>query len=246
MENNYIMHTRLSSFDHDRKLRIKPSSILKYMQETAERHLEDGGGYSYEYLASRGAVFLLSKLAVKINGEISGSDIFSVETCFCGTKGPYFIRNMRFFKKDQNAVILAKTHWILVDPVYHKVLRPCSLPFPLPQPAEEADWSFNIGRIPVSVEKGNEIVREIRWSDTDCNRHLNNSVYADLICDYFPGGMGDNEIEYFEIHFQGEALEGDNIKIASSLLQDGTAVISGKIEDRNCFESLISVKNNIA
>jgi hypothetical protein len=67
---------------------------------------------------------------------------------------------------------------------------------------------------------------------------MNNAVYADLICDYFPGGLGDRALEYFSITFAGEALEGVEIDIKAAKNSLGGAVYEGKLGDKRCFEAV--------
>jgi acyl-ACP thioesterase len=239
MVGKYIMKSRVSSFEVGRTRKLKPSAILMLIQEAAGRHLESDG-LSYEFMRSKGIVFLLVKEAVKISRLPSCGEEISIETWFERTTGAQFLRGMRFLDEDEGILIEAQTCWIIANPQTHRIMRPSAFPFEMPCVGRDG-ITVEPERIKLpetAVEAG---IREVRYSDIDCNNHMNNAVYIDIACDYFPGGLGEREISQFQINYEGEASLGDQIKVRTEAIESG-AVFEGTINGHKCFETLVITK----
>lgn len=233
------MKARITSYDVGPSRTLKPSSILRIMQEAAGRHLEQDG-LSYEYMRDKGIVFLLVKQAVTVTALPHCDEDITVETWFERTQGVKFVRNLRFFDASGNILIEAATLWIIADPVTHRILRPSAFPFEMPADGVKINVDFSRITVPETATEAG--LRPVRWSDIDCNSHMNNAVYADLVCDYFPGGLGDKEFSYFQIDFEGEAALGDEISIKTATDEKGRAIVEGTIGTRRCFLATAAVK----
>lgn len=236
MESKYSMPVRVTSYDVGASRTLKPSSILKLMQETAGRHL-DGAGLTYEAMRSKGVVFLIVKMAVDIISLPKYDDEITVETRFERTEGVKFVRSFRFFDGTGNPLIGASTFWIIADPDTHRILRPSAFPFERPE-GLNGGFPIDFAKITLPDTASDAGVRRVRWSDIDCNSHMNNAVYADIVCDFFPGGLGKRQLRHFQIDFEGEAVLGDEINIKTAVNDDGAALFEGTIGGRRCFKAL--------
>lgn len=236
MRERYSLPVRITSYDVGASKTLKPSSILKFMQEAGCRHL-DSAGFTYEVMRRKGIVFLIVKMAAEIDSLPRYDDEIAVETRFLKTDGAKFVRSFRFFNKDGKPIINASTLWIIADPETHRILRPSAFPGTIPQGAgEEPSVAFSRIVLPDSAEESG--TRTVRWSDIDFNGHMNNAVYADVICDFFPGGFGGRQLHRFQIDFDGEAVLGDEISIRTAVNEDGAALFEGKIGAKRCFKAL--------
>lgn len=235
MVGKYAMKMRVTSYDVGPNRTLKPSAILKIMQEVAGVHLEQDG-FSYEVMRSQGIVFLLVKLAVSVKKLPHCDEFILAETWFAHTEGAKFIRNMRFLSESGEILLEAVTQWIIADPETHRVLRPSALPFKMPE-FSSVGVDAAITRIVLPEKMEDAGARIVRWSDIDCNKHMNNAVYADIICDFFPKGMGKQELRAFQIDFEGEASLGDTIDIKTAADTQGGAIITGTVGGRKCFTS---------
>ena len=57
-------------------------------------------------------------------------------------------------------------------------------------------------------------MRQVKYSDLDSNSHVNNAVYADIVCDTLPlDWLVEREIKKFGIMYQKEALAGQVIEL---------------------------------
>ena len=240
MESRYSLKMKVTSYDVGISRTLKPSSVLKIMQEVAGRHLEQGG-LNYEYMREQGIVFLLVKLSVSVTKMPGCGDDIKVETWFSCVKGVKYVRDFRFTDDKGNVLIEALTYWVIVNPDTHKILRPSSFPFEMPC---EDVRNINADILHINLPKFVQSMgsRIVRWSDIDCNSHMNNAVYADIICDFYPDGLGKKEIRRFQIDFDGEAELGDKISIKTTAGEHGMAVYEGTIGERRCFKALVQTK----
>lgn len=239
MEQQFSMKLRVSSYDVGPTRRLRPSVVLMMMQEAAGRHLE-GDGLSYEKMRDSGIVFLLVKEAVKVTELPYYGDEITIKTWFEKTSGVQFLRGMRFCGADGRTLLEAHTCWVIADPATHRILRPGAFPFEMPCALEQAVVSERRILAPGNAEIAG--TRTVRYSDIDCNHHMNNSVYADLICDFFPGGMGDKELCAFQIDFEGEASLGDEILVKTAVEEGGGAVFEGTVNGHKCFKAYAAAK----
>jgi Acyl-ACP thioesterase len=233
MDRIFAMETRVTSYDVGPTRAVRPSAILKIMQEAGGRHLEQDG-LTYELMRSRGIVFLLVRLAVAVKRLPRSEDTVTVQTWFDRNEGVRFIRDMRFCGGEGEILIEATTQWIIADPQTHRILRPGAFPFDMPAfGGERVEAAVSKIILPETARTAGS--RAVRWSDIDSNGHMNNAVYADILCDYFPGGLGMREVRFFQIDFDGEAALGDEIAIKTAMETRSRAIISGRINGRKCF-----------
>ena len=233
MDKIYKMQTRVTSYDVGPTRAIKPSSILKIMQEVGGRHLEQDG-LSYELMREGGIVFLLVRLTVEIKKQPHCDETVTVETWFERKEGVRFIRDMCFSSENGETCIEAATQWVIADPQTHRILRPDAFPFSMPAfggRSVEATVSKIV--LPDTAQLAGK--RIVRWSDIDSNSHMNNTTYADILCDYFPGGLGTRELSNFQIDFDGEAVLGDEIAVRTAIDSQNRVIVSGTIQNRRCF-----------
>ncbi len=228
---------RVAYYECGPENKMKLSNLLRHTQEIASRHL-DVQGYSYRKLEELETIFLLSRLAVRIHSIPRAGEELTERTWAKGTKGAYFLRDCTF--SDQNGKIRAEvsTMWILVDPKTHMVLKPNSLSFSIDM---RPDLSVEVPakqRWKTSVPEYYG-TRPVRFSDIDCNRHINNAVYADICCDFVHANLWEQEIREFAIHFAHEAKYGEDLAVFGEQLSQDSHIILAKTGETVCFEASV-------
>lgn len=239
IKQSFKMDFQVTSNDVGPTRTIRPSAVMKYIQEVAGVHLRDSG-LSFETMKDGGIVFLIVKIGVKIHRSLACGENFTAETWFEKLEGVKFIRNIKFTDKDGKTIVEAKSLWVAANPETHRIIRPSEYPYELPGDSEKS-VDFNFERINIGKEVAPKASREVYWSDIDYNYHLNNTVYAEFICDFYPGLKGEGitkEIKSFQIDFDGEAKLGDKIDIKTELQQDGCA-FEGTIDSKRCFKAFV-------
>lgn len=238
---NYILPVRLTSFDIGATREMKYSMILRLLQESAGRQLEEVG---LEYSVLRktyGMVFLLVSAAVHIRRLPVYGETVEAETWLSGIKGARFVRGLRLHVGGQICVEVG-SHWVLVDPDSHRILRPSRFQSlmpakpgaPLPVAVEKQHPGLLFGEHALKDSVLQEEKRKVRYSDLDSNEHVNNAVYLDMLCDCFPGGFAGYAFSSIQIDFLREAKHNESIVIRACRKNE-QADYEGQIDGRPCF-----------
>lgn len=232
----------ISSFDVGQNCLLRPSSQLRLQQEAGERHFEQGG-LGYDELIRCGLTFVLVRLTSVIYRAPRLSETVNLVTWHRSPRGVQFYRCYQFLDADGNILIDSVSSFALVDPATHKLLRPSVFDqFGLTGQSERC--SVCPDPVKLKVPQAMKAVGErfIRWSDIDYNGHVNNAVYADILCDNMPSGMNGKRIKSFSIDYMHEALEGDCLTLKTDdtrLTGENEAWVVGELGQDRCFEAYV-------
>lgn len=242
LENPFTWHTHVTTYDAGPDQTLRLSSLLKLQQEAGEMQLASvNAGYSE--LLKQGMAFVLTRTNAEIyRAPVLGEKI-AVKTWPRGTKGAQFFRCYEIRSKADGALLTSSVSaFALVDPTDHKILRPqvfedtfrlgfdLELQTTCPDPKK---WSPATQPEAVGIH-------HIRYSQTDWNHHLNNTVYADLLTDFMPGGADGKRFAAFSIEFLREALPGETLEMsaADTPTETGTeTVVIGTHARGECFRA---------
>ena len=239
MRLEYNWDFKVATYDADKNRRLKLSSALRLQQDIGERHLESLD-LPYTKLYEAGMVFVIARARTVYTRPPLLSQPLRLTTWSRGTKGMLFNRCYSFTDENGGRLIDSQAGFALMDPASHRLRRP-------------SDFNFFYDRHdparagfcpePEKLLPGGEMLfaglRPVRFSDLDFNGHMNNSVYADIICDFIPGGMGERLIKELQINFIREAVEGETLEIFTSE-RGGTVQMCAKKGEVTVFTAEIS------
>ena len=207
----YTEHFEVTTHDTDPFGVARPSALLAFMQETADHQMRDKKP-SYMDLYNEGKAFLLSRIAVTVHAPLHAYDKIDVESWPVESRGATFNRCYRITRAGK-LIALGQAYWALVDVNTRKLLRVTDVDLsnyqhgPL-QPVDGIRF-----RAPDDLPAvGTHIVA---YHETDVNRHMNNTRYADMLLDHLPAHDGRTFAE-FSIHYKNEAPQGETLTILRS------------------------------
>ena len=170
--------------DGDHLGNVKPGALLRYAQQIATTHAEAAGLTDEVYTATRTA-FVLAKLALHIDRTPRVDELTLVTQPEC-CKRAVNKRITHFYDADGAEVAVIDSRWVLIDIDKRIILRKHpeqfadhwaeDVPFALPMKMTKA--------APEACELAGEPVAS--YSRCDMNGHLNNTRYADILCDALP------------------------------------------------------------
>ena len=200
--------------DTDASRRVKPTQLLVYMQETSNSHLESLECNLDRLRDEKNLAFILSKTRLSLNAPLYAYEDIVVKTWTCESRGYAF---SRFYEISRNGEVIAcaDTTWALISIENRQLLKVESF-----DAGFEHEEPVDIGlplRFRVPKNDTMELVgeRNIVYSDLDYNMHMNNTKYADMLCDFLPyNDIG--SIRGISMSYLHEAAFGDTIKIYRS------------------------------
>ena len=197
--------------DTDATRIVRPTQLLVYMQETSNAHL-DSTGHNLDRLRDEHSLaFLLSKTKIALYAPLYAHEDIRVETFTAESRAFGFNRYYRILRGDE-VVAAADTTWALIDLNSRQLCKADAFDFGF-----EHEPPLDIGlpprfRVPHTDELELLGERRIVYSDLDYNMHMNNTRYADMLCDFMP--LEDiPKIKGMSLSYLHEAAFGDVIKI---------------------------------
>ncbi len=216
---------------------LKMSTALRMIQHMGTADGERMG-FVREEMLKFDRLFILTKSKVVFNRPIVYKDDVKLFTFAPKPKG-VIMERFTTFSVGEEVVATAVSDWALIDTKSRR-------------PVKTTDFIENLDlteeRLPIKSDKiaypkedGFFTSRIVRYSDLDPNLHLNNTVYADVVCDCL--GRESLAIKSFSINYKAEAKLGDEIIINCVELADKSFVFGGKIGERECFTAKIELNN---
>lgn len=240
----YTSPMKVNYYDSDYNNQLKLSAAMKYMQQNSSEHL-DAIGIGTELLLREQIVFLLSKMCIKIHRMPLCNEPVLVGTAAVSPRRAQFVREFVFDTPQGERLISALSFWLMVNPQTRKILRPATFPYDFQ--FQESQLTEIIDDVPMPKERGERqgsITVPVRFSHLDSNRHVNNTAYADLVCDILPFELLTTAgIDTFALAFRHEAKKGDILEISSYRQDDQQYYTCGQVDGGACFEAMAYFQN---
>ncbi len=207
----FSQNYRTSWHDTDADRRVRPTQLLVYMQETSNAHLKSLDCDLDLLRDEKGLAFILSKTRLAIYSPLYAYEDITVSTWTCESRGYAFSRFYEI-KRGEELIASADTTWALIDLNSSQLCKVDSIDLGF-----EHEPPVDIGiplRFRVPKTENLELLgeRRIVYSDLDYNMHMNNTKYADMLCDFMPyDKIGD--IKGISLSYLHEAAYGDTIKV---------------------------------
>ncbi len=246
-------HIKVNWHDTDAYRCVRPSKIIEYMQETANRQCEMSGLPLDKLRDEQSLAFILGAMSINIIKPLHAYDEIEVRTWCKKAKSYIFNRYFEIVREGETVAEAAST-WVLIDLNKKTMVRADNYDIfdgkfyydePIeserllkkPRIAKDADLIF-IGE------------RKIVYSDIDYNMHMNNTRYPDMICDFLSELSDEHiprRIKSISLSYIKESHIGDILKIyRSNTGCDGAVLIRTKnAKGETCLEATVKLCDEI-
>lgn len=240
----YYISKRVENSDCDPSGKIRISAAIRYMHQCCSEHMvEIGIGDSL--LQQENMVFLLNKTCVKIFQAPTAGQQVRLGTAANNSRGTRFYREFVMETPEGERLMSALTVWILVDPTTRKIYRASQFPFDMQYEERITEGEIDemvFPKVEVEQEKG-ELVRQVGYSLLDNNGHVNNSFYADFVCDFLPyETLLEKGFDKIVLGYKNEAKHADEIRIHRYQLNEKEYYMVGTHGESPCFEAIAILK----
>ena len=199
--------------------RLKPASILYFVQEVAGKHCQQLS-LDWDTLAQKRMFWAVIRHRVQITRLPDKGETITVETWPMPTTRVAFPRSVVAYDKDGRELFRTVSIWVLMDLDTRAMILPGKSGVEVPGLLRGSELALPKSLVPVALSA--EARRQVRFTDLDVNGHMNNCRYLDWICDLLPSGFHHGHtIREFTLCYLSEAREGEELKLKWQLGQDG-------------------------
>lgn len=199
--------------------RLKPSSILYFVQEVAGQHCKLLS-LDWDALAKRRMFWAVIRHRVQITRLPKKGETITVETWPMPTTRVAFPRSVVAYDQDGSELFRTISIWVLMDMDTRAMILPGKSGVDVPGLLRGSELAPPRSLVPMSLSA--EETRQVRFTDLDVNGHMNNCRYLDWICDLLPSGFHHgHSIQEFTLHYLSEARESETLKLQWQLSHGG-------------------------
>ena len=236
IQNEFVLPVEVTTFDTGADDRLRLSAVLRYQQEAAERQLAPGG-LGWRALAEHGMAFVASRWHTTIQRLPVMGERVSLTTWHRERRGPRFFRCYEWRDEQGTLLLQGVMLFALVSVEEHRLLRGEAFDrFGLSAQPERGVACADPGRLSMPACTPVDTVA-VRWSDIDRNGHVNNTRYADWLCDYLPKDAQGAPLQDVHICFSRESLLGDRLVMSGGTDESGAIYVQGEHARGLAFEA---------
>ena len=208
---------------------LTAKSILSIFQDVASIHAEEIG-VGYEKMVQNNLFWVLSRVKFDILKMPKINQIVEVET-WPHIKGRIdFDRDVRILSEDGEVLIIGTSKWCVIDATSRTLQRTDNINY-------EGEYCLDVNYegsfMKIICPKENLIKQfsyNVKFSDLDNNKHMNNTNYANLVLN----SIVNKNISHFEINYLRECKINDNIDIFATSKENEEYII-GKNNENETF-----------
>ncbi len=240
----YTLKLQTSWHDTDAFRRVRPSKVLEYMQETANRQCEATGLPLDRLRDEKGLAFILGALSMNIHKPIYAYESIEIKTWCREAKSYIFNRYFEIYRGEEKLAEASST-WVLLDIESKNMVKACNYPFlkdcfyyDEPIDPESLPQKAKIGNDTALEELGE---RRIVYSDIDYNMHMNNTRYPDMLCDFLCEAEEGRQISSISLSYLKESHLGDVLKLKRRTDENGRVLV--KTENQRgeaCLDAILT------
>ena len=199
--------------------RLKPSSILYFVQEVAGQHCAQLA-LDWDTLAEKRMFWAVIRHRVQVTRLPKKGETITVETWPMPTTRVAFPRSVVAYGSDGAELFRTISIWVLMDMDTRAMILPGKSGVEVPGLLRGSELAPPRSLVPVSLSS--QLRRKVRFTELDVNGHMNNCRYLDWICDLLPSGFHHSHtVREFTLCYASEAMEGEELNLQWQLSHGG-------------------------
>ncbi len=222
----------------DRFGRLKPSSILFFVQEAAGEHC-DLLHVSWDALQQKNLFWAIIRHKVQISRLPQKGERITVETWPMPTTRTAYPRSVIAYDEQHQELFRSISLWVLMDPNTRALVLPKNSGVEVMGLLRGNELSVPGSLVPGSLSDSR--LRQVCFSDLDINGHMNNARYMDWIWDLLPSHFHrSNQPKEFTLNYHAEAREGELLEVKWALSEEGKLKVESFRKDGSADTRIFS------
>lgn len=224
---SYTGHFPLGSQDIDCHYRIRPATLLGFLQDVAAEAASQFHATREEMVKKYNLFWMVARVRYQLTAPISWGQVLTIQTWHRGSDKTLMYRDY-LLSVDGREVGRATTVWVLCDLTTRKLARFSSFEEFKGTDGGALCWDTKVPhlRLPEGLETVER--RRMHFSEMDVNGHINNTRYADFMCDAVGSRLErpDCYVSELQIGYLEECKPGETLELQLTQ-QDGRYYIQG-------------------
>lgn len=218
------------------------TELIKFFQITTFNHSNLMGLDHDSMQKNSNAFWVITKLKIRLNGNIKVGDKISAITWTHELGGVRALRDCVL--KNKNSIrVKATSEWCCLDYETRRLRKMSTIHYPELEMEKTNNLNTTFTNLKVDVsEKDFVYSKTVRATDIDLNYHTNNLKYNFMALDSFSvDELKSICIQEYEIYFVNESYENDRIDIFKKRVKN-LYYIEGKTNEKTIFRVVIKFK----
>ena len=239
----YSEEYKIGNVDVDINNNIKPTDLVKCLNETANRQMNDRKPSYYDLFAENKS-FIITRMSIEIYGQVHQLDDITVRTWTAGERGATFFRGYQVMRGDEE-LVRASADWAVVDVVDGHIYKTSEIDLSNYEAGEKPELSIkNRFIIPKDLVLDKLGVHHVDYGECDMNMHMNNTQYHNMLWNRIDGIIG-KELTSINIKFRTEARYDSDIEIYGAKLENKELSGDSRAEEVYVFHTETEGSTNV-
>lgn len=233
--NQYEKEILVEQVQCDLRDQLSMGGLLRQIQQISTDHCDSLGLTAQRYRDTHTG-FLLAKVSVECARPVSAGERLRLVTRPSAPLRAVYHRFTSVLDSQGQQVAAADARWILIDTQKWRILRnpPPELGLPFSTPVERT--------LDISIPKPDRLepagTFTAQYSRADRNGHLNNTFYADLVCDLLPPEqIAAKPLRRMTLYYHKELRLGETMNLYRAQDETGGWYLCGTLPQGKCFEA---------
>jgi acyl-ACP thioesterase len=238
----YAKKQKITYYDLDLLGRVKLSALLRMVHIAADANATELG-IGFEKMSALNMSFILQRFGLTTARMPAYGETVTIRTWADSVARGTFIRKGDMFDENAKKIMEWASLWILFDIAERKILKPSALPVELPKCLDHG-----VQTTPEKIimpenfsQKISEHTHIVRYADVDTNKHMNNSIYGDLIFN----ALDSQNWRDIQINYLAETLKGEEIEVVAYHSNDNF-LVKGETPARIAFAAGVLKEYEVA
>jgi medium-chain acyl-[acyl-carrier-protein] hydrolase len=208
-------------YEIDFRKRLLITSLINYFEDTAIKQSQDLGR-GLDYMEKSNSAWVLFKWDIHIKRYPGFREKIKVTTIPYSLRKFYGYRSFIVVDEKENEICSANSAWLLMDTEKRRAKRITDDMYRVYGLTREDDEFIDIENIHLPDNFTTEKIFNVRYSDIDTNRHVNNVKYIDWAIETMPSDiMIAYSMKNIKITYKKEATYGEKVKSSSCIVKKG-------------------------